>query len=100
MKPQVVTFGLGLKEPATRNMLVPSGTSIVRGTRAVFLIMLPRPATCSAVIDAVSGGENEGLPTLMLAAVNMVPAGVESDRKFTCPLTSQTPESKTMCVTS
>jgi len=100
MKPQAVTFGLGLNEPPTRNTLVPSGMSIVRGTIEVFLIMLPRRATCAAVIDAVSGGLNESVPTLMLAAVNMVPAGVESDRKLTCQLTSQTPESKTMCVTS
>ena len=41
--------------------------------------------------DAVSGGSNESEPILMLAAVNMVPAGVENDRKLTCPLTSQTP---------
>jgi len=44
MKPQAVTFGLGLNEPPTRNTLVPSGMSIVRGTIEVFLIMLPRRA--------------------------------------------------------
>src|SRR5260370_14824429 len=100
MKPQADTFGLGLNEPATRNTLVPSGTSIVRGTIEVFLIMLPRRATCSAVTEAVSGGLNESAPTLMLAAVNMVPTRVESDRQLTCPPMCQTPEAKTMFVTS
>src|SRR5262245_3052523 len=100
MKPQADTSGLGLNEPATRNTLVQSGTSTRRGTREVPLLMLPSRATCSAVTDAVSGGLNESEPTLMLAAVNMVPAGVESDRKLICPLTSQTPSSKTKCVTS
>src|SRR5262245_55297706 len=100
MKPQAETSGLGLNEPATRDTVVPCGTSTSRGTSEVFLMMLTSRATCSAVTDAVSGGLNDTGPILMLAAVNIVPAGVESDRKLTCPPTSQTPSSRTKCVTS
>src|SRR5215472_1248907 len=98
MKPQAITFGLGLNEPPTRYTFVPLPTSTRRGTIAVFLIMLPTRATCSAVIDAVSVGLNESEPTLMLPALNMVPAVVASDRKLTSPLTSQTPDSNATCV--